>query len=124
MKLLNLSMKNYRNCIDLDLDFGFEKVLIIGKNAQGKTNILESVYFLSCLKSPRTSNNLELINLNSQFCSLSAVINKSKTDIELDFSYKSDKKRELLVNKLKTTPKNFKTVLKTVLFCHQFYNIF
>jgi len=116
MKLLNLSMKNYRNCIDLDLDFGFEKVLIIGKNAQGKTNILESVYFLSCLKSPRTSNNLELINLNSQFCSLSAVINKSKTDIELDFSYKSDKKRELLVNKLKTTPKNFKTVLKTVLF--------
>ena len=33
-----------------------------------------------------------------------------------DFSYSNEKKRELAVNKVKTTPKNFKSVLKTVLF--------
>ena len=62
MKLKNLKLTDYRNCADLFLEFDKTKILIIGKNAQGKTNILESIYFLSCLKSPRTSNNVELIN--------------------------------------------------------------
>ena len=56
MRINNLSLKNYRNCKNINLDFSSDKILIIGKNAQGKTNILESVYYLSQLKSPRTSN--------------------------------------------------------------------
>ena len=39
-----------------------------------------------------------------------------ETDVELDFTYSREKKRELALNKVKTTPKNFKSVLKTVLF--------
>ena len=41
---------------------------------------------------------------------------KSDTNIELDFLYTKEKKRELALNKVKTTPKNFKSTLKTVLF--------
>ena len=41
---------------------------------------------------------------------------KAETDVELDFTYSREKKRELALNKVKTTPKNFKSVLKTVLF--------
>jgi DNA replication and repair protein recF len=91
-------------------------VLIIGKNAQGKTNILESVYFLSTLKSPRTSNNIELINFEAEKTEINCNMIKAETDVELDFSYSNEKKRELALNKVKTTPKNFKSVLKTVLF--------
>lgn len=116
MKLKNLKLTNYRNCNDLELDFSSAKILIIGKNAQGKTNILESIYFLSTLKSPRTSNNIELINFNSEIANINCNIIKSDTDIELDFSYSKEKKRELAINKVRTTPKNFKSVLKTVLF--------
>lgn len=116
MRLKNIELKNYRNCKDLTLDLDFDKVLITGKNAQGKTNILESLYFLSTLKSPRTSNNLELINFDEEKAEINCNIVKSDTDIELDFSYSKEKKRELALNKVKTTPKNFKTVLKTVLF--------
>ena len=65
MKLKNLKLSNYRNCKDLELDLDSDKILIIGKNAQGKTNILESIYFLSTLKSPRTSNNIEIINFDA-----------------------------------------------------------
>ena len=61
MRLRDLKLTNYRNCEDISLDFDRNKILIIGKNAQGKTNILESIYLLSALKSPRTSNNTELI---------------------------------------------------------------
>ena len=70
MRLLNLELNNYRNCEDLSLDLDFDKVLIVGKNAQGKTNILESIFFLSALKSPRTSNNIEIINFNAELAEI------------------------------------------------------
>ena len=116
MKLRDLSLTNYRNCKDLVLDLRSSKVLIIGKNAQGKTNILESIYILSTLKSPRTSNNIELINFNANKAEINCNLLKNNTDIELDFTYSNEKKRELAINKVKTTQKNFKSVLKTVLF--------
>lgn len=116
MRLRDLKLTNYRNCKDLELDLRADKILIIGKNAQGKTNILESIYFLSALKSPRTSNNIELINFDADKTLINCNLVKSETDVELDFSYSNEKKRELALNKVKTTPKNFKSVLKTVLF--------
>ncbi len=116
MRLVNLELSNYRNCKDLFLDFSKNKILIIGKNAQGKTNILESVYFLSALKSPRTSNNLELINFDSNQLEIKANIIKADTEIELGYTYDNERHRELKINRVKTTPKNFKSILKTVLF--------
>lgn len=116
MKIKRLGLKNYRNCTDIKLDFPTKKILIIGKNAQGKTNILESIYFLSDLKSTRTSVVSDLIQFNKPQFEINAQIIKNNTDIELDFLYTQDKKRELKINKVKTTPKNFKLVVKTVLF--------
>ena len=116
MRLRDIKLTSYRNCNDTRLDFDADKILIIGKNAQGKTNILESIYFLSTLKTPRTANNIELINFDSEKAEINCNLIKADTEIELDFSYTKDKKRELAINKVKTTPKNFKSVLKTVLF--------
>lgn len=118
MKITNLKLNNYRNCKDIELNFDAKKVLIIGKNAQGKTNILESIFFLSALKSPRTSNNLELINFDSDFVEINAEIKKN-TQIKLDYFYDKAKKRDIKLNKLKSRPKDFKGVLKTVLFSTQ-----
>ena len=116
MRIKSLVLKNYRNCRDLKLEFRGRKTLIIGKNAQGKTNILESVYFLSDLKSPRTSTISDLIEFGADGFEISAVVQKNDTDIELDYSLTEDKKRVIKVNQLRTTPKNFKSVVKTVLF--------
>lgn len=116
MRLLELKLTNYRNCRDLSLNLNSGKILIIGKNAQGKTNILESIYFLSALKSPRTSNNIEIINFNAETAEIEAELVKANTSVTLDYSYSKEKNRILKVNGVKTTPKNFKQVLKTVLF--------
>ena len=116
MKIKRLGLKNYRNCEDTEISFPTRKTLIIGKNAQGKTNILESIYFLSDLKSPRTSAISDLIRFDQNQFEISAEINKNDTDIELDYLYTIDKKRELKINKVKTSPKNFKLVVTTVLF--------
>lgn len=120
MKLKKLKLKNYRNCENIELDLNTKKTIIIGKNAQGKTNILESIYFLSTLKSNRTSNSLELINHDKQKFEISATIEKSNTEIDLDFSYTYKKQKEIRINGLKTNKqKEFKNILKTVLFSTQ-----
>ncbi len=116
MKIKKLGLKNYRNCQNIRLDFSSQKTLIIGKNAQGKTNILESIYLLSDLKSPRTSTMTDLIRFNTFGFEISAVVEKNNTEIELDFSYNQEKKREFKINKVKSTAKDFKLTVKTVLF--------
>ena len=115
MRINTLALKNYRNCLDVELDFRSDKTLIIGKNAQGKTNILESIFFLSQLNSPRISNVRDLINFDANNMSIKAELNKSDTDILMEYIVEDDKKVYKL-NGLKTTTKNFKNVLKTVLF--------
>ena len=58
MKINNLKLKNFRNYSDLDIDFNDKLNIIIGNNAQGKTNILEAIYFLSITKSNFSINGL------------------------------------------------------------------
>ena len=116
MKLVELNLKNYRNCKKINIVFSTQKTLIIGKNAQGKTNILESIYLLSDIKSPRTSTMTDLIKFDENEFELNAHAEKNNTDIELDFSYNQEKKRVFKINKVKSTAKNFKQIVKTVLF--------
>ena len=116
MKLNNLKLKNYRNCTELELDFNRTKTLIIGKNAQGKTNILESIYFLSTLKSLRTNNNTELIKFGENSFEISLSMLKSNTDVDLFYAYDNEKNKSIKVNGVKSRPKDFKQILKTVLF--------
>ena len=116
MKLKDIELKNYRNCEELKLTFNSQKALIIGKNAQGKTNILESIYFISTLKSPRTSVITDLINFNNSKFEIHANILKSDTDISLEYSSDNEKNKVIKINGVKSRPKDFKQVLKTVLF--------
>ena len=116
MKILSLNLKNYTNCENVSLDFPKRKTLIIGKNAQGKTNILESIYFLSGLKTPRTSVVSDLIKFGTNSCEINANLERNNTEIELDFLYNIEKKRELKINKVKSQARDFKQCLKTVLF--------
>ena len=56
MKLTKLKLTNFRNYEDFCLDFHSNKTLIVGKNAKGKTNILEAIGFMSSLTSSRISS--------------------------------------------------------------------
>ena len=56
MIVSEILLKNYRNYENIKIKFNSKINIIIGDNAQGKTNILESIYFLSITKSYRTSN--------------------------------------------------------------------
>ena len=119
MKLIRLNLEDFRNCENIELNFDKNKTLIIGKNAQGKTNILESIYVLSTLKSPRTSNTTEFIKIGKPSLKIDASLFKSETNIDMLYSYSQDKKREIKLNGVKSSLKDFKSTLKTVLFSTQ-----
>ena len=70
MKLKKLTLTHYRNYEDFEYDFNSNKTLIIGKNAQGKTNILEAVYYLCALDSQRIKKDSELITFNKDYLNL------------------------------------------------------
>lgn len=62
MYLKNLSLTNFRNFQKLDVNLPQGTILIEGDNAQGKTTILEAIYFLSTFTSLHTHNDREIIN--------------------------------------------------------------
>ena len=51
MRIKNIELKNYRNYDNLNINFNDNLNIIIGDNAQGKTNLLESIYVLAVTKS-------------------------------------------------------------------------
>ncbi len=116
MKILSFELKNFRNCISVNKSLVADKTLIIGKNGQGKTNILEALYFLSALKSPRTSNIKEFINFNEQSFQIKADIIKNDVVSTLEVNYVLGESKKLSVNGIKVSAKEFRGFLKTVLF--------
>ncbi len=62
MYLTHLSLTNFRNFARLDIDIPRRIVLLVGSNAQGKTSILEAIYFLAAFTSFQTHTDRQLIN--------------------------------------------------------------
>jgi DNA replication and repair protein RecF len=65
MYLTHLSLTNFRAFTRLDLDMPRRILLLVGDNAQGKTTLLEAVYFLAAFTSTLTDNDRQLINLTA-----------------------------------------------------------
>jgi DNA replication and repair protein RecF len=62
MYLKHLSLTNFRNFARLDIDVPRRAVLLVGSNAQGKTSLLEAVYFLATFTSFQTHSDRQLVN--------------------------------------------------------------
>lgn len=71
MFLKSLSLTNYRNYPKLNLDFTSPVTVLIGDNAQGKSNLLESIYYLATTKSLRASEDDQVIRTDQTFAHLS-----------------------------------------------------
>ena len=65
MKIISLSLANFRNYESQQVFFDGGLNVLHGKNASGKTNMLESVYLCSLLRSPRTTKDKELIRMGA-----------------------------------------------------------
>lgn len=88
MKIKKIILKNYRNYDNLELEFNDNLNIIIGNNAQGKTNLLESIYVLAVTKSFLSISDRGLIKFDNRFSIVKGVLesNNSTDDLEILFS--------------------------------------
>ncbi|WP_163969265.1 DNA replication/repair protein RecF [Oceanobacillus halotolerans] len=79
-----LTLKHYRNYEKLDVTFDDKINVIIGENAQGKTNLMEAIYVLAFTKSHRTPREKELIQWNEEYGKIEGRLTKRNQSIPLE----------------------------------------
>ena len=88
MVVNKLELINFRNYLNLSLNFNNKINFIVGENAEGKTNLVEGIYTLSLAKSFRTQNTIELIKNNEEKAIVKGTIvslsNYKKIEIEFN----------------------------------------
>ncbi|MGT2934976.1 DNA replication/repair protein RecF [Streptococcus castoreus] len=102
MWIKELQLKHYRNYNQLSAKFSSGLNVFIGDNAQGKTNFLEAIYFLSLTRSHRTRSDKELIHFEEKNVFLSGKVHRTSGIIDLEISL-SDKGRITKINALRQT---------------------
>lgn len=96
-----LRLKNYRNYDELYIELNSKVNVFIGDNAQGKTNILESIYFCSIGKSHRTNKDKELIRWDQREASISVHVAKERLDKRIDITIPREGKKTMSINSIK-----------------------
>ena len=119
MNLNHISLENYRNYRALSLEFDKGVNLLVGDNAQGKTNLLEAIAFLGSGRSFRTQKNGELIYLGEEYAGLEGSVFSQERNQTLRWLLFSDRRpRKIWRNGVKKrTTADIHGVLQTVLFC-------
>ena len=118
MELKNLTLHNYRNYRDCCFTFNPGVNLIVGDNAQGKTNLLEAIGYLGTGKSFRTSKNQELMGFDPDFTEISGSLFSQEREQSPRWVLFSGKPRQLYHNGIKKkTLSQISGVFQTVLFC-------
>ncbi len=83
MFIEKLSLTNYRNYKKTEVTFEDKVNVILGENAQGKTNIMEAIYVLAIAKSHRTSNDKDLIRWDEEYAKIEGRANRKKGPLQL-----------------------------------------
>jgi len=117
MILINLQLKNFRNYDNLDLSFNKKINIFIGNNAQGKTNILESIYVLSLTKSHRTNKDLYLIKKDSLFTKVIGTINDNDKNTKYEVLINENGKRVSINDKPLKKVSEYLSKINAIMFC-------
>ena len=100
LKIKQLKLKNYRNYDLLELDFDPSTNILYGDNAQGKTNILESIYMCGTTKSHRGTKDRDMIRFGQEEAHIEAVIDKKGVPFEIDIHLKNNSPKGVAINKM------------------------
>ena len=119
MRLNELKLHNFRNYESLELDFSPGVNLIVGNNAQGKTNLLEAISYAGSGKSFRAQKTSEMIRFGADFADIEAKVFAQNRDQQLRYVlFSGSRPRQIWRNGAKKkTSADLAGVLPTVLFC-------
>lgn len=118
MQINKLTLQNFRNYPQQTVSFDPGCNVIFGENAEGKTNLLEAIFYLSCGRSPRARTDKELIRFDADGARISGEIESRQRDFRVEIALQRGQRRKMTVNGV--TAKNaaaLSDVFQTVFFC-------
>lgn len=98
MYLKTLHLRQFRNYIDQQVDFSAPKTILLGNNAQGKSNLLEAVELLSTLRSHRATRDRDLVQEGEAAGQITAVLERETGCVDLALTLRSNGRRTLTLN--------------------------
>ena len=98
MYIESIQLKNFRNYESLELEFDQGTNILYGDNAQGKTNILESIYLCGTSKSHRGSKDKEMIRFKQEESHIRLHVCKNGMQYKIDMHLKQNKPKGAAVN--------------------------
>ena len=100
MQVLELKLRDYRNYEEVTIPFDRDCNVILGENAQGKTNLLEAMIYLSCGKSPRAKSDREMIRFDAPSALLESRVLSREREFQTRVELYRDRRRKMWVNRV------------------------
>ena len=117
MKITKLNLLNFRNYSNLSIKFNDNINIFVGNNAQGKTNILESLVILSLTKSHRLGVNPNIIMFDKKKAKIKGVVKRDDIITKLEYDQEEEKKQLFInttkINKISDYISNMTTIIFT-----------
>ncbi len=98
MYLKTLHLRQFRNYRDQQVEFSASKTILVGSNAQGKSNLLEAVELLSTLRSHRTSRDRDLVRDEEPVGQIAATLIRDSGPLDLALTLRSNGRRTVAIN--------------------------
>jgi len=98
MRIDSLTLQNFRNYEELSVRFSENINVITGKNAQGKTNLLEAVYYLTGAGSFRAGSDRELARFGSDYTQMKASVNSGDRNQTIEIAFGGRRRKKILIN--------------------------
>ena len=117
MTVDTVCLENFRNYPCQQVEFAPGINVITGENAQGKTNLLESVFLLSCGHGFRTRLDRELISFNSSYSRIEAEIFAQGRRQNVDILLREGQRKQITCNGGKKNSSELSELIRVVLFC-------
>lgn len=118
MRIDELTLRSFRSYGEVSVRFAPDCNVIVGENAQGKTNLLEAIVYLSSARSPRTRSDRELISFGADEASLRARAFARERDFLIEIQLAAGRRRKISINRVGgKKSSDLSDVLGAVYFC-------
>jgi len=116
MRVTHLQLTDFRSYEVVDVQFGPGVTTLVGRNGQGKTNVVEAVRYLSTLSSHRVASDAPLIRFGAQRAVIGAKVNKAGRALSLEVTLVPGKANTARLNRGNAKPRDLIGIVRTVVF--------